>query len=136
MAYAFGMGHGFGFGLGFLNFIGTLLFILLIIWGVKMFLRTRRSGPWSEWRGNAGWRWDGPQAHGAGHPDEAMSTARERLAKGELSAEEFETIKQGLGASSDAETRHDSALRLARLRFAKGELTPDEFAAVKKALLA
>ena len=129
------MGHGFGFGLGFLNFLGSLLFILLIIWGIKMLVRGRWPGPWGEGRGRNGWRWDGPHAYGAERPDEAMTTARERLAKGEFSAEDFETIKKGLGSSSDAETRHDSAVRLARLRFAKGELTLDEFEAVKKALL-
>ncbi|HZJ09028.1 MAG TPA: hypothetical protein VFD39_04985, partial [Trueperaceae bacterium] len=41
MAYAYGFGHGMGmgFGLGFLNFIGTILFIIAVVWAIKFLIR-------------------------------------------------------------------------------------------------
>lgn len=135
MVHAFGWGHGMGFGFGFLNFIGTLLFIGLVILAVKVALR----GPWAggggqgaPWRGGRGW-WEGTERH---PDDDAVATARGRLAAGEITPEEFGVIERGLGtAGPDGPSRWDDAVRLARLRFAKGEITLEEFEAIRKALL-
>ncbi|MEX2541027.1 MAG: SHOCT domain-containing protein [Trueperaceae bacterium] len=130
MAYAFGFGHGMGFGFGFLNFIGTILFIVLLFWAIKFVFR---GGPW-RYRG-----WD----HRAQADDDAVRTARERLARGEIGAEEYETLRQGLKQDSQrgsgAPVRswfegRDSALELARMRFAEGEISREEFETIKKGL--
>lgn len=150
MAFAYGFGHGagFGFGLGFLNLIGTVLFFIFLVFLVKTIVRggwrggrgPRGGGP--EWGG--GW-WGGPPRRWSGsdesrgdgwRADEALRTARERLAGGEISPQEFESLKRGLGSTVDGTSRHDDAVNLARLRFARGELSSEEFEAVKKALLA
>jgi uncharacterized membrane protein len=98
-------------------------------WMREEFWQSRKGGPRS-WHGD----W-----HGESHndvDDEAMTIARERLAKSEVTPEQFETIKQGLKVDmSDTSGRFDKAVHLARVRFAKGEITSEEFEAVKKTLL-
>lgn len=144
MAFAYGFGHGagFGFGLAFLNLVGTILFIALVVFVVRSIVRggwRNGRGPWhggTDW--GAGWH-GGPGRRWAGHDgpaiDEAMQTARERLAGGEIGPQEFETLKRGLGTgSAEEQPRRDSAVNRARVRFAKGELSLEEFEAVKKAL--
>jgi uncharacterized membrane protein len=130
MAFAHGM--GFGFGLGFLNFLGTVLFFVLLVWALKLFFRGERGWtPPGRYR-----RWE------RGEGDEAMKAARERLAQGEISANEFEAIKKGLRSDAPQEgppfeawfKRRDGALDSVRLRLARGEITIDEFEAVKRAL--
>jgi uncharacterized membrane protein len=153
--------HGLGFGLGFLNFIGTILFFFFIFMVIKFFIKGRHYAGHRGWQGRGDWNrsdwgrrgppwlsekfWaEGKEGHRRWHgnehsdtEDEAMSVARERVAQGEITPEQFETIKQGLKVDiSDAPMgRHDRAVHLARLRFAKGEITPEEFEAVKKTLL-
>jgi putative membrane protein len=129
MAYAYGFGCGFGF----FHFFGTLLFFVFLFFVIKFFLR-----------GGCGWgwrrgyhRWSRVEAS-----DEALRTARERLAKGQLSAEEFARVSAGLRAdTAPRDTQpfeswfgHDSALSIARMRYAKGEITAEEFEAIKRAL--
>jgi uncharacterized membrane protein len=155
--------HGFGFGLGFLNLIGTILFFIFIFMLIKFFVRGARyaghrnwhgRGDWNkrdwsrrdwnrgDWKGKAPWMsekfWmdDKEGSRSYDTDDEAMNTARERLAQGEITPEQFETVKQGLKVDmSDSPLgRHDKAVHLARLRFAKGEISLEEFDAVKKAL--
>ncbi len=144
MATAYGMGmHGVGFGLGFLNLVGTVLFIVFAVWVFKFVVRGVRTsgrGPW-EWRGPGSHRrsfWGDHTGSDAGNFDSAMKTARERLAKNEISPEEFETLKRGLKSEETQESppppRGDSALATARMRFAQGEMSAEEFEAVKKAL--
>jgi uncharacterized membrane protein len=147
--------HGVGFGLGFLNFIGTILFFVFIFMLIKFFARGARYAPYRGWRGdwrksdwgkNAPWMreefwqhrsrpWHGDSESDT--DDEAMSVARERLAKSEITPEQFETIRQGLKVdmSDSSGGRFDKAVHLARLRFAKGEITSEEFEVVKKTLL-
>ncbi len=140
MAFAHGFGPGFGFGLGFLNFIGTLLFFVVLFWFVSNFFR--------RWRYPGALGWGGRvrsyrHRRGGGEADGAVATARERFAQGEISAEEFAEIKRGLSADAkeaDSPSEpawfwgRDRAVDTARLRFAKGELSAEEFAAVKRAL--
>lgn len=157
--------HGFGFGLGFLNFVGTILFFIFIFMLVKFFVKGARYAGYRNWQGRGDWNrgdwgkrgwsprgnwknkapwmnekfWmddkEGAHSH-SDSDDEAMNVARERLAQGEITPEQFETVKQGLKVDmSDSPLgRHDRAVHLARLRFAKGEITLEEFEAVKKAL--
>src|SRR5690606_26035869 len=143
MFHGFGHGAGFGVGLGFLNLIGTVLFVLVVIWVIKAAVRgTWRGGrgPGGEADRRPGW-WGGPgplwanQGETAG--DEAVRIARERLAAGEITAAEYEAIKRGLGGGDQAGYgRHDPALRIARTRFARGEIGLEEFEAVRRALQA
>lgn len=120
---------GWGFGLAFLNFLGLLLFFVLLFWAFRFFVWGRpdwRRSPWRPMRG--------PLAG-----DEALEAARERFAQGEVSREEYGRIKAGLEkeqASDNWKTfwHRDSALEVARLRFAKGEITLEEFEAIKKGL--
>lgn len=152
MAYAFGVGAHVGFGLGFLNFLGTILFFLFLFMLFKVLFRGMRyGGPRGGWssRGWGGPPWSrhghGPSAgHGGrgGHPsdDEAMTTARERFAEGEVDADAFAAVKQALAADRPAgdeghgPRRFDRALSLARMRLARGEITPEEYDTVRKTL--
>ena len=152
MEYAHAMGHGMGFGLGFLNFIGTILFFVAIFWFVRLFVFGRRyrygsRGPWSR-RGRGWGRWD----DGGSGEDDALKMAKARFAQGKISAEEFETIRSGLGSDEDdarggpsfpdlsnlgsmgSNWGRERALDIARTRFAKGEITKEEFETVKRTL--
>jgi uncharacterized membrane protein len=160
MALAGGFyGHGLGFGLGFLNFIGTILFFIFIFMLIKFFIRGSRYAGHRPWHGRGDWSkddwgrrgppwmreefWQGrkegsrPWSWYSEAGDEAMSVARERLAQGEITPEQFEAVKGGLKVdmADSSSGRFDKALHLARLRFAKGEITLEEFEAVKKTLL-
>jgi uncharacterized membrane protein len=158
--------HGFGFGLGFLNLLGTILFFVFIFMLIKFFVKGARYAGYRNWQGRGDWGGRSPRdwKNSAGKngdwktkapwmsekfwaegrensrpdvDDEAMNVARERVAQGEITPEQFETIKQGLKVDmSDSPLgRHDKAVHLARLRFAKGEIGLEEFEAVKKTLL-
>lgn len=138
-----------GFGLGFLNFIGTILFFVFMFKIFQMFAGRGGSmrgcmkgmkyagGPWMQ-GGRRGWR-------GFEGNDGAVEAARERYAKGEISKEQYDSIKTGLGAQEAQEShddwrgmrrffKSDDALEIARVRFAKGEITLEQFEALKKGL--
>ena len=136
MAYAFGYGahHMAGFGFGFFNFLGTLLFIILIVWVIKFFVRGGRGGP--PWAGRS-YRW-----RDQGN-DDALRTARERFAQGEITREQYDELRGGLERNGDSHGgpgrwfgSGDSAMELARMRFARGELTREEFDTIRKGLTA
>jgi len=148
-AFAHGGAYGgsMGFGFVFLNFVGHVLFLLLIFWLIKNFVFAMRGESGSGWGPSSGsWassKWkarhqDGQNAQGMTQPkvDTATTTARQRLADGEITPEEFGVIQQGLSSQvTQANASNDSALETARMRFAKSEITAEEFEAVKKALL-
>ena len=83
-----------------------------------------------------------------GNQDQAMTVARERLARSEITPEQFETIKKSLETRKAApdQTEHDwkerfgnwsnndSALNVARMRLAKGEISSEEFEMIRRAL--
>ncbi len=146
-------GHmGMGFGLGFLNLIGTILFWVAIFWTVRFFIRGGFRGDYRsrlpKWR--RGWQGGGRSWDRHGNPDdEAEKVMRERLAKGEISEDEYAKLKSHLGngaengntnGSSRPEggplgwLRGDGALELARMRFAKGEIGADEFETIRRVL--
>lgn len=139
MAYAFGF-HSFGFGLGFLNFLGTVLFFIVLVWAIKFLVR----GGYGGWHGGRYGRRRGCGRRASYRTqDDALQAARERLAQGQLSTEEFERIKRELsddelqGAPSPLESwfrEQDEALTVARLRLARGELSLEEFETLKRAL--
>ena len=76
--------------------------------------------------------------------DEAMETARERFARGEVTKEQYEAIKTGLENERAADAREDwnwrgwwnrdSALEIARMRFARGEISLEELEAIRRGL--
>lgn len=139
--YAMGHGmHGFGFGLGFLNLIGTLLFVFFLFWVAKFVIRGIRYSSGGGFGGGRGRsfrrRFERGFGRNFGESDDALQTARDRLARSEITPEEFETIKQGLGTppSQEGFWGGDDALSTARQRFAQGDITLEEFEAVKKAL--
>ncbi len=133
MVYAYS--HAAGFGLGFLNFLGGILFFIFIFFVIKSLIYhfAGHKGGYRAWSCSGRHK---------GKEDEAAMVARERFAKGEVTAEEFNVLKAGLDIDSSKETSsphwsfggRDRALGIARLRFAKGEISIEEFEAVKKAL--
>jgi uncharacterized membrane protein len=149
----YGMAPMVGFGFGFLNFIGTILFFVLLFALLRMFLRGARysgmgrggwGGPWMGGRhgwGRHGW---GGMMGGWNGRDDALETARERLAKSEITPEQFEAIKKGLETRRQRDEDQswrgwmggskDDALETARMRFARGEISAEEFEMIKKAL--
>ena len=153
---------GIGFGLGFLNLIGTVLFWVALIWVVRFFVRGgfRNGGMRKLGRGRYA-KWYGDMKRGDWHkgsrpwePDEADKLLRERLAKGEVTEDEYTRLKDklsengengGANGSSNANGSRsegkplgwlggDNALEVARLRLAKGEITPDEYETIRRVL--
>ena len=150
-----GMGFdpGFFFIVGFFKVLGWLLFLGFIFGALRFFKRARFAG--HGW-GGRGSSWN-PRGGNWGGRDEALETLRVRLAKSELTPEQFEQIKQSLETkqSSPSEWRSsdgwqdmkrefrgqfrnwggkDGALETARMRFAKGEISTEEFEMIKRAL--
>jgi uncharacterized membrane protein len=137
-----------GFGMfGFFHFLWSLFWLFAFIWVIRFFARGMKySRGWGNGRGwgRKMWREFGQM----GSQDEAMTTARERLAKSEITPEQFETIKQSLEtkkASPDHDdhdwkerwgnwSNNDSALNVARLRLAKGEISSEEYEMIRRAL--
>ena len=81
------MGYGNGYGMGWFGGIGMVIFWGLVIFGIVMLLR---------WFSNQSGRSTSPPGGNMGGRDQALEIARERLAKGEIKPEEFESIKRGL----------------------------------------
>ena len=154
-----GMGFdpGFFFIVGFFKVLGWVFFLALIFGALRFFKRARFAGHgWGGGRG--GWNPRGMMGGSNwGGRDEALETARERLAKSELTPEQFDEIKRGLVTpqSNASEWRSsdgwqdmkrewrgmsrnwgvkDNALETARVRFAKGEISTEEFEMIKRAL--
>jgi uncharacterized membrane protein len=127
------------FGLAFLNLVGTVLFIGMMLMLFKGFSRKMRyaknSGHWDSWQPSHHWHEHRQYQH---HQDEAMKHARERLANSELSPEDFVAIKNSLEQSKPQSKpsypRDDAAITTLRLRLAKGEISPEDFEAVRQAL--
>ena len=86
------MGYGNGYGMGWFGGIGMVLFWGLVIFGIVMLLR------WFSNQSGRGTSLSGTSSAGnnMGGRDQALEIARERLAKGEIKPEEFESIKRGL----------------------------------------
>ena len=158
-------GHmiGMGFGLGFLNLIGTVLFWVALIWAVRFFVRGGfRNGEFRRRCGGRYAKWRGEMTRGGygrgdwGRPsgsDEADKLLRERLAKGEITEDEYAQLKAKLGENGSSSRsdggpnyggrpdggplswlRGDTALETARLRLARGEITPDEYETIRRVL--
>lgn len=142
MALAYGWGPGLGFGLGFLNFLGTVLFIVLLVWVVRFFLRgagwrTARCGWPRAYRGRR-YRRHGRHFFG----DDALEEARTRLARGEIDAQEYERLRAAL-ESEDADddapferwfSSRTDAVELLRQRLARGEIGVEEYERLRAAL--
>ena len=126
--------YGGGFGFGFLHLLGNLFFLALLIGALMFFLRgTRFAGMrGNPWMGNFAGR------------DAALEIARTRLAKSEITPEQFEDLRKGLEAREAREReyrnktgfswRTDNALETVRMRFAKGEISSEEFEMIQRSL--
>ena len=62
--------------------------------------------------------------------DDALQTARVRLAQSEITPEQFEDLKTQLEIASES----DPALKIARQRLASGEISLETFEMIKRAL--
>lgn len=77
-----------GYGMDGFGGLGMLIFWGLVIFGIVLLVR---------WFSDESRRGTSPFAgRDAGGRDRALEIARERLAKGEITPEEFESIKRGL----------------------------------------
>jgi uncharacterized membrane protein len=145
------MHDGFGF-FGFFHFIWSLFWLFAFIWVIRFFARGMKHG--RGWGGS--WGGDGRQwgkrmwrefGQGMDGQDEAMATARERLAKSEITPEQFETIKKSLETKKPAPehdhdwkgnwnnmSKGDNALNVARMRLAKGEISSEEYEMIRRTL--
>jgi uncharacterized membrane protein len=139
-------GGGFGFGLMFLHLLGNLFFLALLIGAVLFFVRGAR------FAGRGPGNWGGWSKSMRGNPwmnnfvrDGALEVARTRLAKSEITPEQYEELRKGLEArearAHEAERneggfswRTDNALETARMRFATGEITHEQFEMIRSAL--
>ncbi len=144
MALAYGWGPGLGFGLGFLNFIGTILFILVVVWVLRFLFRGGfgyrgpRCGGWH--RGDYGYR--GRHRRRGWFGDDALDEARARLARGEIDAQEFERLRGALGGEEASDETpferwlgaRGDAMEVLRRRLAKGEIGVEEFERLRAAL--
>jgi putative membrane protein len=81
------MGYGNGYGMGWFGGLGMVLFWGFLVFGIVMLLR---------WYSNQPGRGVSPAGNNAGASNQALEIARERLAKGEIKPEEFESIKRSL----------------------------------------
>jgi uncharacterized membrane protein len=143
------MHDGFGF-FGFFHFIWSLFWLFAFIWVIRFFARGMKHGRgWGDGRhwGKRMWSEFGGMNPHVGN-DEAMATARERLAKSEITPEQFETIKKSLetkkpGSESESHdwknkwsnwSNNDAALNVARMRLAKGEISSEEYEMIRRAL--
>jgi uncharacterized membrane protein len=131
---------GWFFLAGFFKVLWFVLIIAMIFGAIRWFKHTGRARAmaWGGreqfrdmWRqGKHEWRnkW---QAQGSNHSsDDAMQTARVRLAKSEITPEQFDDLKQQLEIASES----DPALKIARQRLASGEISLETFEMIRRAL--
>lgn len=144
-------GGGFGFGFVFLHLLGNLFFLALLIGAIMFFVRGARfaggrgPGNWGGWSRSMR---DTAWMNNFAARDGALEVARTRLAKSEITPEQFEELRKGLEARTrenqtrEAEQhnepgfswRRDDALETARMRFATGEITSEQFEVIRSKL--
>jgi putative membrane protein len=78
---------GYGYGMDWFSGLGMLLFSGLMVFGIVILLR---------WYSHQPERGVSPAGNNSGGGNQALEIARERLAKGEIKSEEFESIKRSL----------------------------------------
>ena len=139
-----GMYGGFGFGFMFLHFLGNLLLLALLIGAILFFVRGARfAGGRGNWNGWSRSMRGGPWMNNFMGRDGALEIARLRLAKSEITPEQYEELRKGLEAKArEAERnepgfswRRDDALETARMRFATGEITLEQFEMIRRTLV-
>ena len=79
------MGYGNGYGMGWFGGLGMVLVWGLVVFGIVMLLR---------WFSNQ--RDASPAGNKTRGGNQALEIARERLTKGEIKPEEFESVKRSL----------------------------------------
>ena len=78
-------GYGYGMDSGGFGWIGMLLFMVVIIVGLVVLVRALNQGS------------HGGHASSVFDTDRTLQIARERFARGDLTKEQFETLKRDLG---------------------------------------
>jgi uncharacterized membrane protein len=126
---------GWFFVAGFFKFLWFMFLIGAAIWLFRWFKHSRRMA----WQGGGG-NWNGKNWREAKETlrnswkswggDDALATARVRLAKGELTPEQYQDLKTQLEIAGES----DPALKIARQRLASGEIGAEEFAMIREAL--
>lgn len=144
-----GMYGGFGFGFMFLHLLGNLFFLALLIGAIMFFVRGGRfaggrgPGNWNGWSRMRGTSWMNNFASRGWAHDGALEVARTRLAKSEITPEQYEELRKGLETREARERKQhdepgfwqtDSALETARMRFATGEITHEQFEVLRSTL--
>ena len=128
--------YGGGFGFMFLHLLGNLFLLALLVGAVVFFLRGARFAGGRGMRGN-------PWMSNFAARDGALEIARTRLAKSEITPEQYEELRKGLEAREAREReqrngpgfwRTDNALETARMRFATGEITHEQFEVLRSTL--
>jgi uncharacterized membrane protein len=125
------------------GFFKVLWFVFLMgvaIWFFRWLKHSRRmawqQGNWrnSNWD-SKGWRETKEKFRNSWKTftnDDALTTARVRLAQGDLTPEQFQDLKTQLEITNEP----DPALKIARQRLAKGEISVEEFSMIHDALRA
>lgn len=119
----------FGFGLMFLNFVGMILFVIVIVMAIKFLVRGARGygrGPGFMGEGRP-WRHDGPGPRAFDGPCGPWRHGRHDASRPEGDGHDDRRHDERGG-------RADQALDVLRGRLAGGEIGVDEFNALRSAL--
>lgn len=124
---------GWFFLAGFFKVLWFVFLIALIFAAIRWFRHGGRARAMAWSGGKENWRemWQqGKWRNKWSNSDDALQTARVRLAKSEISPEQFEDLKQQLEIANES----DPALKIARQRLASGEISLETFEMIKRAL--
>lgn len=141
------MWHNFGDGMRFgmvdpswmffagLSKLFWFVFLIAAVFWLLRFFKRSRAAAWqsSSWQTNPQWREAKEKFRSTWKnwgSDEALQTARVRLAKGELTPEQYNDLKTQLEIAGEP----DPALKIARQRLAGGEISLEEFNMIRNAL--
>jgi uncharacterized membrane protein len=141
---------GWFFVAGLFKFLWFVFLIGALFWALRFFRRMRYAGA-GGWGGSRGWGRH-PMMGMFNGRDDALETARQRLARSEITPEQFEDLKRNLQSeqarAEDAwrnrergewrgfarSWNRDDALETARMRLARGEISAEEFQMIRRAL--
>ena len=87
---------GYGYGMSGFGWIGSLLFIALLVLGIVYLVRALEPGRGRAQRDDGYARGPGASDRGAPHGDAALQILRERYARGEIDRDEFEQRRMDL----------------------------------------
>ncbi len=127
---------GWFFLAGLFKVLWFVFIIAAIFWAFRLFKYggRARAMAWSGGRENfrTMWQQGKQEFRNKWKSDDALETARVRLAKSEITPEQFEDLKTQLEIANES----DPALKIARQRLASGEISLETFEMIKNALRA